>query len=147
MLQDFVIMERKRKRKGKMDEQISIEPMDGLNAHKLTTTDLNATLAAPRNSKGTFKSLIRLFSLPVSSYHADNPLSVYLSNHLKVHQDFMRKHHKKRRRAQHDPEHEMHDYQGSPQGYEQVSGLAEGDNGLQSGPARRQQVTPIEIER
>lgn len=135
-----------------MDEQISIEPMDGLNAHNLTTTDLNATLAAPRNSKGTFKSLIRLFSLPVSSYHADNPLSVYLSNHLKVHQDFMRKHHKKRR-AEHDPEHEMHemhemhDYQGSPQGYEQLSGLAEDDNGLQSGPARRQQVTPIEIER
>ncbi|KAI8110367.1 hypothetical protein M9435_002042 [Picochlorum sp. BPE23] len=148
--QDFVIMERKRKRKGKMDEQISIEPMDGLKEDNLTIRDLNTTLEAPGNSKGTFKSLIRLFSLPISSYHGDNLLSAYLSNHLKVHQDFMRKQHqKKRKRAQDEPEmHEIHDYQGSPQGYDQVYGLAEDDNGLQSGPPRgQQQDAPIEIER
>lgn len=143
-------MERKRKRKGKMDEQISIEPTECLTADSSIPRYLNATLEALGNSKSIFKSPIRLFSLPASSYHDGNLLSVYLSNHLKVHQDSTgNPHHRKRRREEDDQGvHEMHDgYQGSPQGYDQAFDYAQDDNGLHFGAPVGQQEMPIEIER
>lgn len=150
VLQDFVIMEGKRKRRGKVDDQISFEQINGLPTDQITSRLLGCRHA--QDLKDISKSPLRLFSLPKSMYCTGNFLSVYLGNILKTYQESKRKQHqKKRKRMPNEPDveevHAMCDYHGSPQGYGQGYGFAEDDQNLQFGQHRKQKDTPIEIER